>query len=102
MGMSAASPNTPKPALLTRYDGSSPRAAKLVGERRDAFRRREIGGDDHRPGVAGGGDLLRQRLERRFAPRGQHQRVAVAGEFAGERGADAGGGAGDEADGLNG
>ena len=79
-----------------------PALGERVGQRRDALGRREIGGDDLRPRVAGGGDLVRQCVERRLAARGQHQRVAVAGELAGERSADAGGGAGNEADGLDG
>ena len=74
-----------------------------IGQCGDARRRRKIGSDHQRPRMAGRGDLVGERVELGLAPRGQHQRmvgVAGFGEFARQRRADAGGGAGDQAYGL--
>ena len=61
----------------------------------------QIGGDRLRTLVAGGGDLIGERIEFGLTPRGEHERVAVAREFARERSTNAGGGAGDQADWLD-
>ncbi len=83
-------------------DGSRPRGAQRLGQLRRAVGLTQIGGNHVRPRMTGAGDLVGERGKLRLAPRGQRQRVAMLGENARERRADAGGSAGDQAHGLQG
>ena len=94
----AARPTSPKPALLTMYCGSSARAASASPIRAAASGCADVEGQRQRPPPAGGGDPIGKLVQLLLAARHQNQIVAVPGEDARQRGADAGRRAGDDRD----
>ena len=95
---SAARPTSPKPALLTMYCGSSPRAASASPIRAAASGCARSIASTSGCGRPVGGDLGGQLVQPLLAPRHQHQLVAVAGKHPRQLRADAGRRAGDERD----
>ncbi len=88
-------PRAPSPALLIENVDLEAARRERLGEFAGGAGPAQIGGD-HRGRRTSTLELGGERLHRRRAARGQHQVVAVAGQFAGKLAADAAGGAGDE------